>query len=117
VGQLDSDTFGLSRMLTVPQLALARSIAPDGAISEVRHEDAIIQRSGRSSSDIYDDNEEIVIIFRDIDAGDPNQMIVAFEDRERRLDGEFSLLWFGGWAGGRAGGRGVDRRVPIRCQA
>ncbi|MGJ8723316.1 MAG: DUF3857 domain-containing protein [Roseibacillus sp.] len=98
--QLESDSIRFSALLEKPTLVLARTLNKDGKWIEVGEKEAFLQRGrGDSESQIYDDSEEVVLIFPEVEAGAITQSIVVLEDKSARVEGEYFAIgsWEAGW--------------------
>lgn len=81
-------------------LVLARTILPDGSRQEVRPNAAILQTPQREADkNIYQDREELRLIFPNVKAGSVTEFIILIEEDQFRLPGEFSsrVTWTRGW--------------------
>lgn len=98
--QLGSDRIRYSALLESPILVLARSYGGDGEWIEVGEKEAFLQRGrGQAGSDIYDDSEELVLIFPEVKPGVVTESVVILKDRSARVEGEYFSIrsWEAGW--------------------
>lgn len=98
--QLESDTIGYSALLETPSLVLARTLTKGGVWKEVGEKESFLQRGrGNANSQIYDDREEVVLIFPEVEAGAVTQSIVILEDKTPMVEGEYlgRLSWGARW--------------------
>lgn len=100
IRDLESDTFSFGERLTIPHLALARTVAPDGTSKPVGNDQAFIQRGrGDASSRLYDDRQEVVVIYPDVKEGSLTELIYLLEDKSARIPNEIvgGIRWTAGW--------------------
>ena len=98
--QLESDRVGYSALLESPILVYARTLGKDGQWTEVGEKEAFLQRGrGNSRSQIYDDREEVILIFPEVEAGAVTESIVILKDKSARVEGEYFSVnsWEAGW--------------------
>ena len=98
--QIESEQISYSSQLEKPILILARSKNLDGEWNEVGEKEAFLQRGrGNTASQIYNDREELVLIFPEVKAGVVTESIVILEDQSARVAGEYFSVqsWEAGW--------------------
>ena len=85
-------------------LVTAETIQPDGTVLPVRPNAVLVQSPQRQADyALYDDQEEVKIIFPNVKEGSITHVIAAIEDTQVRMPGEYAhdFTWTSSWATGR----------------
>ena len=100
VEQAQEERMSFSAKRQKMHLIRARTISPDGKVTEAAKEGIFLQRPEDRGSSIYDDSEDLVVIYSDVKVGCLVEIIVVREEMEPRVKGEVSgvISWGnGGW--------------------
>lgn len=82
-------------------LVLAETIQPDGTHQSVQPNAVLIQSPQRQAEySLYDDQEEMKVIFPNVKPGSVTHLIVVIQELEAKIPGEFThrFVWGGSWA-------------------
>ena len=81
-------------------LAMARTIQADGTEKPVAANAAFTQKGERSSGSIYDDAQDLVVVFPDVKPGAWCEAIVVYECTTPKVAGGYGEMvdWTGGWS-------------------
>jgi len=94
------DVYSYRKHEQKPYLLLAETIQPDGTRQPVQSNAVLIQSPQRQAQySLYDDREELKIIFPNVKPGSITHGIVVIEDQIARFPGEVSqsFIWGGSW--------------------
>lgn len=96
---VSTDRFTYSAHQEKVHLVLARTILPDGTIKELGPNAAFIQKGRRSTSSIYDDSQDLVIVYPDVKPGVLCEVVVVYERTQPPVADEYSqvVVWGSGW--------------------
>ena len=99
VDQITTDQFRYSARQERVHLVEARTIQPDGEIKELGPNAAFIQKGDQKASSIYDDSQELVVVFPDVKPGVMCEVIVVYERFDPPVAKGFSKrrFWSTGW--------------------
>ena len=99
VDQVATDRFGYSSRLERLHLAEARTILPDGEIKELGPNAAFIQKGRRQTANMYDDAQDLVVVFPDVKVGVLCEVIVVVERFQPSVADGYSQFcgWGSGW--------------------
>jgi len=109
VKQAQEERFTFSSKRQKMHLIRARTISPEGKVTEASKDGIFLQRpEGDRASSIYDDSEDLVVIYSDVKVGSLVEIVVLREEMEPRVAGEASGVM--GW-GNSGWPTGQRRRV------
>lgn len=94
-----NDRFRFHSRKETVHLALARTVLADGTEKSLGPNAVFLQKGERGSDSVYDDGQDLVVIFPDVKPGVMCEVVVVYEHTEPSVKGGYGELigWDAGW--------------------